>query len=91
VDEVPIPYPYMTQGADVDLERIEVLKGPQGTLYGRNTTGGAINYIAQKPSDSLEFGLEAEYGSFETLSAEGYLSGSLTKHLRAADLSMRFA
>lgn len=82
VDEVPIIYPYMTQGADVDLSRIEVLKGPQGTLYGRNTTGGAINYIANKPTDALEFGVEADYGRFETYSVEGYVSGGITDRLR---------
>ena len=50
VDEVPLPFPVMTRAATLDLERVEVLKGPQGTLFGQNSTGGAVNYIAAKPT-----------------------------------------
>jgi iron complex outermembrane receptor protein len=44
----------------VDLERVEVLRGPQGTLYGRNTTGGAVNFITRKPSK--DFGITQKFG-----------------------------
>ncbi|MGJ3626896.1 TonB-dependent receptor plug domain-containing protein [Sphingomonas sp. MMS24-JH45] len=43
-----------------DLERVEVLKGPQGTLYGRNATGGLVNYVSAKPTDTLQGGLNFE-------------------------------
>jgi iron complex outermembrane receptor protein len=53
VDEAPLPYTAMTQLASFDVERLEVLKGPQGTLYGQNATGGAVNSIAAKPTDKF--------------------------------------
>lgn len=51
----------------VDLERVEVLRGPQGTLYGRNTTGGAVNFITAKPADEFKASLGATYGNFDNI------------------------
>jgi iron complex outermembrane recepter protein len=54
-----------------DLERIEVLKGPQGTLYGRNSTAGALNIITRKPQQSFEAYTTLGYGNYDTLDFEG--------------------
>lgn len=81
VDEVPLPFSIQTTGATLDLQRVEVLKGPQGTLFGNNATGGAINYIANKPSDVFEAGFDASYGRFDTIDAQGFVSVPLTDTL----------
>ena len=73
----------MTAGATFDLERVEVLKGPQGTLFGQNATGGAINYIAAKPTQSFSAGLSGEYGRFNRSDIQGYVSGPLSDTLLA--------
>jgi iron complex outermembrane receptor protein len=57
-----------------DLERIEVLKGPQGMLYGRNSTAGSINFITRAPQDKFGAEVEAAYGSFDTIRVQGNLN-----------------
>ena len=83
VDEVAHPYTVTTQGALFDVARMEVLRGPQGTLYGRNTTGGAVNIITNAPTEVFAAGFSAEYGSYERGRVEGYVSGPIVQGVRA--------
>ena len=80
-DEFASPYPYAGKGMAFDIDRLEVLKGPQGTLYGRNTTGGLVNYISNRPAEEFEAGLTVGLGEFETTTAEGFVSGAVTETL----------
>lgn len=64
-----------------DVERIEILKGPQGTLFGRNTTGGAISIVTREPADEFEFKGSVTYGSFEQLGVDGFATGPITDWL----------
>ncbi|MFT4196575.1 MAG: TonB-dependent receptor [Pseudoxanthomonas sp.] len=65
-----------------DVERVEVAKGPQGTLYGRNTTGGLVNVITNKPTDHLEASLSQEVGTWNNRLTEGFISGPISEHVR---------
>lgn len=91
VDQFPLPYSIMSTGASLDAQRVEVLKGPQGTLYGENSTGGLINYIANKPTDNWQAGYNASYSRFNTINLDGYVSGPITDGLdfRVAARSIR--
>ena len=82
LDEVPLPFPVLSSLTAYDLERIEVLKGPQGTLFGENSTGGALNYIAAKPTDRLTMGASAGVGRFDSLETGAYISGPATDTLK---------
>ena len=64
-----------------DLERIEVLRGPQGTLFGRNAIGGAINVTTSRPTDELSIKAEAAAGNEGHLRYQGLVSGPLTDNL----------
>ena len=88
VNEVLIPYHTMLGAQIFDIERIEVLKGPQGTLYGRNNTGGAINIITNKPNQDPDASMRVDYGSYDTVEIEAAGGGGITKELagRAAVL-----
>ncbi|MYE82187.1 MAG: TonB-dependent receptor [Gammaproteobacteria bacterium] len=64
-----------TEGGLFDIERIEFLRGPQGTLYGRNGVGGAVNFHSKKPTDEFEGEVRANVGSFNTREVFGVVSG----------------
>jgi iron complex outermembrane receptor protein len=83
VDEVFQPTPDMLNFAVYDIARVEVLRGPQGTLYGRNSTGGAINFITAKPTREFEGFARLGYGSYDTFSLTGALSGPLSDTVSA--------
>jgi iron complex outermembrane receptor protein len=82
VDEVAYAYPFMNTGPMFDLERVEVLKGPQGTLYGRNTTAGLIDFVTNKPTEIKEGSLTAEIGDYKTHNFEGFVSGPLGERVQ---------
>ena len=61
-----------------DIESVEVLKGPQGTLYGRNTTGGAVRIITKKPTEQTEGFIDIAYGEYNTIEMSGKINFALT-------------
>ncbi|MEA3389908.1 MAG: TonB-dependent receptor [Pseudomonadota bacterium] len=81
VDDVSKPAPEMANFGLFDMARVEVLKGPQGTLYGRNSTAGAVNFISQQPVDHFEGYVRLGYSSFDSKHYEAVVNAPLTSTL----------
>ena len=69
-----------------NIERVEVLKGPQGTLFGRNSTGGLIQVVTRDPKDQFGGDVAVTYGNYETWQAQGYVTGAVAPGV-AADIA----
>jgi len=88
VDDIYMARTSASNLALYDLERVEVLRGPQGTLYGRNTAGGSINIITLKPSDTLSGKIGIDVGSEGLINANAFLSGPIVANKLFAKISI---
>ena len=79
IDGVYIARPAAQFADFVDIDRIEVLRGPQGTLYGRNAVGGTINIISRAPGDEFHAEEVLTGGNYGTVQEQGYVSGPLIR------------
>lgn len=91
VNNAPLTTSRITDADFYDVERVEVLRGPQGTLYGRNATGGVFNTITAKPKDSFEASITGEYGNYDSKRLQGMVNIPLTESLavRAAGMLLK--
>ena len=79
-------------GFDMDfleVERVEILRGPQGTLFGRNTQGGALNIVTRKPGEAFEGKARVRTDEFDTVDLQGYVAGPVGERL-AMSLALRY-
>jgi iron complex outermembrane receptor protein len=81
LDGVPLLNHFMMDPAFLDVERVEVLRGPQGTFQGRNATGGAINVYSNAPTDSTDGALSLNVGNYDRIGVNGYLNARFSDDL----------
>lgn len=79
IDGVYLARPFVGDAIFADLARVEVLRGPQGTLYGRNATGGSLNLISVEPQREFQARVGASYGNYDRVRAEAMLNAPLTE------------
>jgi iron complex outermembrane receptor protein len=78
VDEVVLENPIVKGMPLWDLERVEVLRGPQGTLFGRNTPAGIVKFVTKRPTQEFDASFRASYGTYDTMDINGGVGGPLT-------------
>lgn len=71
----------------LDVDRVEVLRGPQGTLYGRNAVGGVVNLVSRMPSEKFEGRAQLVVGNYGTVQGQGYVSGAIVPGVLQMSLS----
>lgn len=81
VNDVNLSYTSLTSAPIYDVSRVEVLKGPQGTLFGRNSTAGALSIFSNKPSDETDGSFTLGLGNNNLFEAEGFINGALSDSL----------
>lgn len=81
LDEVYLPNQFQHTTQIFDLQRIEALRGPQGTLYGRNVTAGAINYITARPRQEFSGYLTGSAGNYDSYNIRGAMTGGIIDNL----------
>jgi iron complex outermembrane receptor protein len=89
LDDVYLPRAINGLGDLTDLERVEVLRGPQGTLFGANSDAGAIRYISKDPTDETQANFDISGGTYAALNAHGYIAGPIVPGI--LDGSIAFA
>ena len=83
INEVAQPYPVAISNLLFDVERVEVLRGPQGDLFGLNSTAGTINWVTNKASQEFASSIMAEVGNYERWKAEGFINGGISDTVSA--------
>lgn len=89
-DEVVLENPVLKGFPLFDIDHVEVLKGPQGTLFGRNTPAGVLKFDSRKPTNSFEGYAQASYATFDTVNLEGAVSGPIVEGVLSGRLSGLF-
>lgn len=89
IDGAPLPLGASFSSSYIDVERVEIIKGPQNTLFGRNTSGGAVNLIPVEPSHEFEGSAGGEVGTDGLYRAETMLNGSIIPGVLAGRIALR--